>query len=127
MYVIEKTLGTEPSPPMGRLFRIFMSCLQAIIPAANPDFENSYESVCKWWIEINAAGEPERELGFDEHGKVIVAAPLGENFGVFTDSNATFTPGEHRSVEPGLFEATWSRFENEFAERQSQGQGARPH
>lgn len=89
-----------------------------IIPAANPDFEDSFESVRKWWIEINAEGEPQRELGFNERGEVIAAAPIGKNFGFFTDSHATFAHKEHRRVERTLFERTWSDFESQFAERQ---------
>ncbi|HEX4909945.1 MAG TPA: hypothetical protein VFV64_04210 [Permianibacter sp.] len=59
---------------------------EAIIPAANPDFEYLYEDVSVWWLELDENGIPVREIGFNLSGQPIVAAPLGENFGVFTDS-----------------------------------------
>ena len=117
MDIIETTLGTGPHTKPGPVFRVVEAILRAIIPAANPDFERSYESVRKWWIEIGSGGVPQRELGFDDQGEVIVAAPVGKNFGIFTDSNATFVVEDHLFVAPSLFEAAWSSFENRWAKR----------
>ena len=117
MDIIETTLGTGPRTKPGPVFRAVESVLRAIIPAANPDFERSYESVCKWWIEIDSAGAPHRELGFDSSGDVIAAAPVGKNFGFFTDSNAVFAVKDHPVIERSLFVAAWSSFENRWAER----------
>lgn len=116
--VIETTLGTGPFPKPGLMFAVIERFLRALIPAANPDFEHSYERVFKWWIEIDAEGVAQRELGFDEAGEVIVAGPLGKNFGFFTDSNATFAPAEYAAVEPASFEAAWSAFERRWAQQQ---------
>ena len=49
-------------------------------------------------IEIDPAGVAQRELGFNERGEVIVAGPMGKNFGFFTDSNATFAPADYPAV-----------------------------
>lgn len=116
VYVIETTLGTGARTKPGLVLRAFERLLRAIIPAANPDFERSYGSVCKWWIEIDSAGAPQRELGFDAQGEVIAAAPIGRNFGFFTDSNAVFAAAEHPLVEPALFESAWSAFQSRWVE-----------
>ncbi len=116
VYIIETTLGTGPHAKPGQLLRVIERCLRAIVPAANPDFERSYESVCKWWIEIDSAGEPQRELGFDKQGDVIAAAPMGRNFGFFTDSKAVFAVDDHPVVEQSLFDAAWASFESRWAE-----------
>ena len=71
-----------------------------------------FGSVRRWWIEIDeSAGVPEREIGFDESGNVIVAAPLGKNMGFWTDSDMTFEWREHPMVEPAEFEEKWKPFE----------------
>jgi hypothetical protein len=116
VYVIETKLGTGPRDRPSPLFRVVERCLRAIIPAANPDFEDFYGSVCKWWIEIDAGGVPQRELGFDEQGIVIAAAPMGSNFGFFTDSNAVFVVEDHSAVEASLFDAAWLSFESRWAQ-----------
>jgi hypothetical protein len=113
--VIETTLGTGPEAKPRLVFRFVERCLRAIIPAANPDFERSYVKVCKWWVEIDSAGTPQRELGLNERGEVIVASPIGKNFGFFTDSNAVFAVADHPVVEHPLFEAAWHSFEDRWA------------
>jgi len=110
VYIIETPLGTGPHRQRGLAPRAVEHVLRAIIPAANPDFEHCYDSVRKWWIEIDSRGEPQRELGFDERGDVIVAAPMGKNFGFFTDSNAVFDVNDHPVVEQFLFDSAWASF-----------------
>ncbi len=60
--VIETTLGTRPRAKPRLVFRFVERCLRSIIPAANPDFEGSCVKVCKWWVEIDSAGTPQRSL-----------------------------------------------------------------
>ncbi|MGJ5818633.1 hypothetical protein [Paludibaculum fermentans] len=119
MVVIETTLGTGPWPltKPGPIERVLVRLLSATIPAANPDFDPLFENVRMWWVEIDPAGVPQRELGFDEQGQIIVAAPLGDNFGFFTDSNMTFSPNEHPTVLNASFESAWAEFESHWAER----------
>jgi hypothetical protein len=120
MVVIETTLGTGPWPQSkpGLIWPVLEPLLRAVIPAANPDFDPLFEKVRKWWVEIDPAGVPQRELGFDERGQIIVAAPLGPNFGFFTDANMTFSPDEHPVVSNDAFESAWSEFESHWVERE---------
>jgi hypothetical protein len=75
--VIETTLGTGPlvSWPAPRASDIAWllvgAFLRRVLPAANPDFEAAYDTVNKWWVEIDTAGAPQRELGFDALGKPL--------------------------------------------------------
>ena len=81
---------------------------------ANPDFDSAYVHVRKWWIEVDEAGPPHRELGFDVNGKGIVAGPFGENFGFWTDSTMTFNPSEHQVVPEEAFGLAWSLFQQQW-------------
>ena len=121
MRVIETTLGTGPWTARSHnwLQRAIVRLLYAVIPAANPNFEGSYEKVRRWWIEIDELGTPQRELGFNEGGEVIVAGPIGRNNGFFTDSNATFSLEDGQGIEQTRFEAEWSEFEGRFSGSES--------
>ena len=57
-----------------------------LAPKVNPDFHDKYDNVVYWWLELNEESIPVREIGFDDDGKAIVAAPLGKNKGLFTHS-----------------------------------------
>jgi hypothetical protein len=71
--------------------------------------------VTKGWVEIDAAGVPQRELGFDNEGQAIAAAPFGKNFGFFTDtSTPVFDPGDFREADHPCFEAAWAEFESRW-------------
>ena len=118
MTVIETTLATGPrvsSPPNPpRLSEVAWFCvarlLKLVLPAANPDFERAYENVLRWWVDIDAAGVPQRELGFDASGKAIVAGPIGENRGFWTDSNMVFDIAKYKALSSDEFELAWSAF-----------------
>jgi len=111
--VIETTLATEPRKPeeAGWIAAGLERALRATLPAANPDFERLHGSVRKWWVEVDEEGVPQRELGFDQSGRAIVAGPFGENFGFWTDSNMKFTVDEHQPIAAERFEAAWRAFE----------------
>jgi len=82
-----------------------------VLPAANPDFECLYGEVKRWWIELDERTRcPTRELGFDENGLPIVAAPWEGNRGVWTDSPVVLDWNDHPGVAPADFEAAWQRF-----------------
>jgi hypothetical protein len=85
-----------------------------MIPLANPDFDRSYALVRKWWIEVDETGTPQRELGFDAHGRVIVAGPLADNFGFWTDSTMTFNPAEYKVAPGEEFESAWLLFRDQW-------------
>jgi hypothetical protein len=115
--IIETAPGTATRAKTGVVSAAVERLLRAIVPAANPDFDRCYGDVSKWWIELNPAGEPQRELGFNPRGEVVVAAPMGRDFGFFTDSNAVFEPADYPAVQQALFEAAWSEFESRWRER----------
>lgn len=113
--IVETTLGTGPHSETGPLFALFERLLRAVFPAANPNFEKHYEAVAKWWVEVDPDGIPQRELGFDHDDTVIVAAPLGNNFGFFTDTcQPVFDTDEFAVIEARAFEAAWNEFEKSW-------------
>ena len=108
MNVIETKMGTNipAAAHRGLVERV----IRKVLPLANPDFEDLYCNVRKWWIEVDDEGTPQRELGFDTDEQPIVAGPIGENFGFWTDSSMKFRPAEHRVVSSKEFAATWAQF-----------------
>ena len=90
--------------------------MNAIIPKANPDFENKINLVEKWIIELdNETGIPEREIGMDKVGRIIVKMPFKNNYGYWTDNNlllADFKSHfETSEISRDTFENYWSLFE----------------
>lgn len=68
--------------------KIVVRILNKIIPKANPDFENKLQEVKIWLVECDTkTGIPEREIGLDNTGQVIVAMPFKNNYGYWTDNN----------------------------------------
>jgi hypothetical protein len=117
--VIETTLATEPRPPAATrppkvvrgVIWPLIRLLTSVIPLANPDFTGIYPNVKSWWVEIDAGGVPQRELGFDAFGEAIVAGPIGQNMGFWTDSHMVFDAVEHEVVPNDVFESAWLAFE----------------
>ncbi|MBM3783514.1 MAG: hypothetical protein FJW30_04090 [Acidobacteria bacterium] len=120
MRVIETKLATEIPGPQH--LPMWLRVLKKVVPLANPDFENHYQHVCKWWVEVDDSGAPQRELGFDVQNIPIVAGPIGRNFGFWTDSNMKFVPDEHAGISRQEFESMWANFE---ARRQQEGEAGR--
>ncbi|MCB9385355.1 MAG: hypothetical protein H6509_12140 [Bryobacterales bacterium] len=94
MTVIETKMGTNipDAAHRGLVERV----IRKVLPLANP--------------EVDDEGTPQRELGFDTDEQPIVAGPIGENFGFWTDSSMKFRPAEHRVVSSKEFAATWAQF-----------------
>lgn len=81
--------------------------MSTLLPKANPDFDVVYERVMDWWLEIDRNGQVTREIAFDQSGRAIAAAPLGENRGIFTDS--TGAPESLGTiVAPEEFDKHWT-------------------
>ncbi len=116
MTVIETTLSTDPwvPSPNPTVSDVAWSCvawfLKLVIPAANPDFEGIHDNVRKWWVEIDAAGVPQRELGFDAVGEAIWAGPFGRNYAYWTDEDMVFEAAKHKVVPKDEFDSAWSAF-----------------
>lgn len=82
----------ETNPPKdGWVKKVFITILAGVltkvIPKANPDFDKEIDDVKFWLLECDEDGIPEREIGLDKDGWVIVKMPFKENYGYWTDNN----------------------------------------
>lgn len=105
-YVVKVPSEAREAAP----FKSWMELLLGrVFPVANPDFEHKYQDVSCWWLETDDNWLVHRELGFDHHNEVIVAAPVARNPGVFTDqAGRPFRPDG--TIEPRQFEDAWREF-----------------
>jgi hypothetical protein len=87
--------------------------LLRVFPRSNPDFGSVYEDVVFWWLEVNEKNVVLREIGFNGSGAPVAAAPLGDNYGIFTDINSA-PDGLGPDVEPSTFDQTWQQFERNW-------------
>ena len=94
-----------------KLQALVESVLKRILPTGNPDFNEKFDDVRRWWLETDDHWEVHREIGFDEHDRPIVAAPLGKNLGMFptiTDDGVAFpVDGEITQAD---FDRVWGEF-----------------
>ncbi len=88
------------------------------IPSGNPDFENKFQFVTYWKIEFDTKENyTSRELGFDKHNKVLIAAPFRNNHGLWSDEELSlyeydkFLPVKILKEE---FENDWKEFVMNF-------------
>ena len=89
-------------PPAGWQ-RLVDRGLRALLAQDNPDLDPAYEP-----------GRVTREIGFDPSGRAVVAAPLDNNPGIFTDADqAPYGLGE--PVSATEFERAWSELSARFA------------
>ena len=91
--------------------------LKKMLPEANPDFEEKIDEVKIWLIEIDRETKyPNREIGIDKDGRVIMIMPYERNYGYWTDNNlqekdfkSHFETEEIAEME---FNRLWKEFEN---------------
>lgn len=82
------------------------------IPKANPDFDNIIDNVCEWQLEINTKdNSPNREIGVDQNGQVIIIMPWNNNYGYWTDSNI---PLDYFKDHFKATEITQTQFDNNW-------------
>jgi hypothetical protein len=63
------------------LKKALVGILTKIIPKANPDFDDKIDEVQYWLVECdNETGTPEREIGLDKEGRVILKMPFNDNY-----------------------------------------------
>lgn len=98
------------------LKQALMTVLAKIIPKANPDFEDKIGKVQYWLLECDSeTGIPEREIGLDKKGKVILKMPYQDNYGYWTDNNLSLNDIiEHfrvSEISQTSFEQTWEQFD----------------
>ncbi|HEY4151607.1 MAG TPA: hypothetical protein VGM41_21860 [Chitinophagaceae bacterium] len=89
-----------------------VNLLSKLIPGANPDFEEDIEKVKYWLLECDIeSGIPQREIGVDEQGRVLMKMPWKDNYGYRTDNNLLLTGfKEHFNVSEitkDSFERAW--------------------
>ncbi len=105
--ILTETINTQSE---GLIFRL----LQKLLPAANPDFEKLYQSVVKWYLEIDETGKPIREIGIDAKESTIVIGPWRRNRGLWTDSPVLSEAKNYTSLPKTDFENKWNKYiENE--------------
>lgn len=106
-------------PPTGWQ-RLVERGLRAVLAEDIPDLDPAYEHVTYWWLEVSDVGQVTREIGFDPSGRAVVAAPLGDNLGIFTDADHA-PDGLGESVSVTEFERVWSHLSSRFAAGNSGG------
>ena len=98
------------------LKKTVIGILSSIIPKANPDFEEKIDLVETWVVELDKeTGSPEREIGMDKNGGIIVKMPFNDNYGYWTDNNLKLedfkSHFETSEIGRDTFENYWSLFE----------------
>lgn len=76
------------------------------LPPVNPDFDDKYESVKTWWLEVDEGENPKREIGFSESGAPIVFGPIDRNPGVWTNVTLRVRLPNEDGVA-ARFDSTW--------------------
>jgi hypothetical protein len=94
-----------------------INVLTKVFPVANPDFEEKIDDVKYWLVECDkTSGIPEREIGLDKSGQVIMKMPFENNVGYWTDNNMLLWQFKERfevsEVTKETFEQQWSSFDN---------------
>ena len=60
------------------------------IPKGNPEYDEIIGDVAEWQLEIDTSDNlPNREIGKDINGKIILIMPWRDNYGYWTDNNIT--------------------------------------
>lgn len=98
------------------LKKAVIGVLTSIIPKANPDFEETIDLVETWIVEVDQeTGIPEREIGMDKNGEIIVKMPFNDNYGYWTDNNLKLEDFKSRfetsEIRRDTFENYWNLFE----------------
>ena len=128
-YVQIKTGPRSDEPPPW-----WCRALQRIIPSGNEDLESLYPNTRTWWLEVDEAGVPQREIGFDADMKPIVLGPVGRNCGFLIDASDDWSDCLEDSAEAAAgFEKAWqdlwprfAHLNQEASQHDSRGNAAPP-
>jgi hypothetical protein len=98
------------------LKKAFTYILTKIIPKANPDFDDKIVEVQYWLVECDdETGIPEREIGLDKDGRVLLKMPFKNNYGYWTDNNLLLNDLRKHFVVSEIskesFEQRWELFD----------------
>jgi hypothetical protein len=108
MLYFSTKLATDFTAP-GWKDKFFRTALW-FVPLGNPDFESSFHLVRTWLVEVDEAGNANREIGLDSSQEPVIAAPWGKNMGFWTDINGPFPLDSADSITSDEFEAKWALF-----------------
>ena len=90
--------------------------LTKIISKANPDYDEKIDRVKVWLVEIDDATKaPNREIGINDTGNIIMTMPDDNNYGYWTDNNLLFEDFKKNfdvvEINKKEFEDKWTEFE----------------
>src|SRR5688500_15041791 len=114
---METVVLTVDNPPrtskhQKSLGEIIVKLLTFWIPRASPDYETNLGQIKYWYIEVDKnTGTPQREIGFDTTNRAILFAPTDKNYGLWTDSQATFRWTDYRTVDKEIFDDIFEALE----------------
>ena len=77
------------------------------IPQANPGYESKMHLIKEWLIEFDDDGHPDREMGLDINGRVVIAGPSDTDYGFWLDTNMKAEDFDGETVPQETFEALW--------------------
>tara|TARA_R110002020_G_scaffold97708_2_gene233154 strand:+ start:2650 stop:3042 length:393 start_codon:yes stop_codon:yes gene_type:complete len=94
------------------LKKALVGFLKKVIPKGNPDFDDKIDEVQHWLVECdNETGIPEREIGLNKEGRVILKMPYRGNYGYWTDNNLVINDFKENFVVSEIskdnFEQNW--------------------
>lgn len=98
------------------LKKAIIGLMSSIIPKANPDFDNKIDLVKTWLVELDSdTGIPEREIGLDKKGQIILKIPFINNYGYWTDNHLLLKDFKEdfraSEISNADFEKYWNSFD----------------
>ena len=106
MQYLRTTLATDWKLEKTLSLRVIEKILW-FIPKANPDYENKLHLVKEWVIEFDESGLPDREIGLDLNGNLVLSGPNSNNYGFWLDSNMLFKDFQGTNCSAEFFDQTW--------------------
>ncbi len=103
---LQTTLGTGFDEQKSIAEKIVKKVL-FFVPEANPGYEGKIHLVKKWVIEFDSEGNPNREVGLNEKGNVVLAGPSERDYGFWLDTNMKFGDFTGEEVSKEEFEVAW--------------------
>ena len=96
--------------------KLIVGILTTVIPKANPDFEDKIKDVRYWLVELDIkTGIPQREIGLDKTGQIILRMPFNDNYGFWTDNNLLLDDFKKSfqvsEISKTSFEEQWELFD----------------
>ena len=80
-------------------------------PLVKSSLDDFFNSLKYWWLELDKAGVPIRELGFNDADQVQYAAPRSADYGLWSDSALRFeNPEEYAIIQDIDFQMKWDDF-----------------